>query len=339
MSSPCCPAQVMPVAQNLSRPEALLKKMTLDEKIGQLVQRAGGRSKALNSRLDDAELDRVRAGQVGSYLHVAGAEPLAKLQKVAVEESRLGIPLLFAMDVVAWLPHDLPGATGAGCDLGAGERGTRRARGRRRSHLRRAALDLRAHDRHRARSALGPHRRRRRRRSVPWRAHGRGAGERLPGRQHAAARLAHGHGQTFRRVRRRHRRPRLQQRGPLRAHAAGSLSTAVLRRGARRRRLVHGGVQRHRRRAHHRQQGAAARPLRERWGWQGLMVSDWGAIGELLNHGVAADRAAAAIAGARRVGGHGHGGRRVRRRPQGRRSPGIRRASNNSTKPCCVSCA
>ena len=34
--------------------------------------------------------------------------------------------------------------------------------------------------------------------------------------------------------------------------------------------------------------------LRERWGWQGLMVSDWGAIGELINHGVAADRAAAA---------------------------------------------
>jgi hypothetical protein len=87
-------------AQTPSRPEALLRKMTLDEKIGQLVQRAGGRSKALNSRLDDAELARVRAGGVGSYLHVAGAEPLAKLQKVAVEESRLGIPLLFAMDVV-----------------------------------------------------------------------------------------------------------------------------------------------------------------------------------------------------------------------------------------------
>ena len=43
-------------AQNVSRPDALLRKMTLDEKIGQLVQRAGGRSKALNSRLDDAEL-------------------------------------------------------------------------------------------------------------------------------------------------------------------------------------------------------------------------------------------------------------------------------------------
>ena len=34
--------------------------------------------------------------------------------------------------------------------------------------------------------------------------------------------------------------------------------------------------------------------LRDRWGWQGLLVSDWGAIGELINHGVAADRAAAA---------------------------------------------
>jgi beta-glucosidase len=88
-------------AQNPARPEALLKKMTLDEKIGQLVQRAGGRSKTLNSKLgDDTELDRVRAGQVGSYLHVAGAAPLAKLQKVAVEESRLGIPLLFATDVL-----------------------------------------------------------------------------------------------------------------------------------------------------------------------------------------------------------------------------------------------
>ncbi len=74
--------------------------MTLDEKIGQLVQRAGGRSKALNSRLNEDELARVRASRVGSYLHVAGAVPLRELQRVAVEETRLGIPLLFAMDVV-----------------------------------------------------------------------------------------------------------------------------------------------------------------------------------------------------------------------------------------------
>ena len=74
--------------------------MTLDEKIGQLVQRMGGRSKSLNSRLGPEELDKVRRGEVGSYLHVAGADALRELQRVAVEESRLGIPLLFSMDVV-----------------------------------------------------------------------------------------------------------------------------------------------------------------------------------------------------------------------------------------------
>ncbi|HSF13713.1 MAG TPA: beta-glucosidase BglX [Erythrobacter sp.] len=78
----------------------LLARMTVQEKIGQLVQRMGGRSKALNSRLGPDELARVRRGEVGSYLHVAGADPLRELQRVAVEESRLGIPLLFAADVV-----------------------------------------------------------------------------------------------------------------------------------------------------------------------------------------------------------------------------------------------
>ncbi len=83
-----------------ARIEALLARMTLAEKLGQLTQAAGGRSKALNSKLDTAELDRVRAGLVGSYLHVAGAQPLRELQRVALEESRLKVPLLFAMDVV-----------------------------------------------------------------------------------------------------------------------------------------------------------------------------------------------------------------------------------------------
>ncbi|HEY6814829.1 MAG TPA: glycoside hydrolase family 3 N-terminal domain-containing protein, partial [Croceibacterium sp.] len=79
---------------------ALLARMTTAEKVGQLVQRMGGRQRALNSRLTSEELDIVRRGEAGSYLHVAGAEPLRELQRVAVEESRLRIPLLFAMDVV-----------------------------------------------------------------------------------------------------------------------------------------------------------------------------------------------------------------------------------------------
>lgn len=82
------------------RVRALLERMTLDEKIGQLNQIPGGRQRALNSRLDAAALERVRRGEIGSFLHVAGAAQIRELQRIAVEESRLGIPLLFGMDVV-----------------------------------------------------------------------------------------------------------------------------------------------------------------------------------------------------------------------------------------------
>ena len=134
------------------------------------------------------------------------------------------------------------------------------------------------------------------------------------------------------------RRPRLQQRGHLRTHAAGSLSTAVLRRGARRRRVVHGRVQRHRRRAHHLEPRLLRGLLRERWGWQGLMVCDWGV-----------DRRAAQPR--RRGGSRGRGHARARRpvdmdmvggvyaedlRTPSRRIPP---ASSCSTKRCCASCA
>lgn len=78
----------------------LIGQMTLDEKIGQLNQVPGGRQKALNSKIDAAQLDLVRKGAIGSYLHVAGADFLRELQRVAVEESRLKIPLLFGIDVI-----------------------------------------------------------------------------------------------------------------------------------------------------------------------------------------------------------------------------------------------
>ncbi|MFT4254775.1 MAG: glycoside hydrolase family 3 N-terminal domain-containing protein, partial [Caulobacter sp.] len=87
-------------ADQQDRVRSLLKAMTLDEKIGQTHQPAGGRQKALNSKIDAAALDLVRKGGVGSYLHVAGAAFLRELQRTAVEESRMKIPLLFAIDVV-----------------------------------------------------------------------------------------------------------------------------------------------------------------------------------------------------------------------------------------------
>jgi beta-glucosidase len=95
-------ARAMPALENSDEAliRVLLPQMTLAEKLGQMTQLAGGRQRALNSRLDTAMLDRVRRGEIGSFLHVAGAAPLKELQRVAVEESRLKIPLLFAMDVI-----------------------------------------------------------------------------------------------------------------------------------------------------------------------------------------------------------------------------------------------
>src|SRR4051812_12952532 len=87
-------------ARGSARVERLLARMTVEEKIGQLVQMAGGRQRTPNSRINDEERARVRAGRVGSYLNVAGAEATRDLQRIAVEQSRLHIPLLFGMDVI-----------------------------------------------------------------------------------------------------------------------------------------------------------------------------------------------------------------------------------------------
>lgn len=82
------------------RIEALLARMTVAEKVGQLVQAAGGRQRAPNSLIDDAERRRIREGRVGAYLNVAGVAETRELQRIAVEQSRLGIPLLFGADVI-----------------------------------------------------------------------------------------------------------------------------------------------------------------------------------------------------------------------------------------------
>ena len=78
--------------------EALLGRMTLEEKLGQLTQWSGQLQTGPTApQGGDAE---VRAGRVGSFLNVTGAAETCRLQRLAVEESRLGIPLLFGLDVV-----------------------------------------------------------------------------------------------------------------------------------------------------------------------------------------------------------------------------------------------
>ena len=81
--------------------DSLLGLMTLEEKLGQLTQFGASWSEEEGGpRISDEHLELVRRGQVGSFLSLYGSEYLHELQRVAVEESRLGIPLLFAHDVI-----------------------------------------------------------------------------------------------------------------------------------------------------------------------------------------------------------------------------------------------
>ena len=78
------------------RVNALLAQMTLAEKLGQLQQLDG----EANGNFRPEHLDLVRKGQLGSTLNVRGAQRTNQLQRVAMTESRLKIPVLFGFDVI-----------------------------------------------------------------------------------------------------------------------------------------------------------------------------------------------------------------------------------------------
>ena len=76
--------------------DALLARMTLEEKLGQLQQLDGH----ADGNFRPEHLDLVRKGQLGSFLNVRGVKNTNTVQRVAVEESRLKIPALFGFDVI-----------------------------------------------------------------------------------------------------------------------------------------------------------------------------------------------------------------------------------------------
>jgi len=85
------PDYLNPAQPMCKRVKDLLKRMTLEEKIGQMCQYSGF-SEGLGSL--------VKEGRIGSLLNVTGAEATNKVQRIAVEHSRLGIPLIFGLDVI-----------------------------------------------------------------------------------------------------------------------------------------------------------------------------------------------------------------------------------------------
>ncbi|HEY6189972.1 MAG TPA: beta-glucosidase BglX [Pyrinomonadaceae bacterium] len=76
--------------------DALLARMTLEEKLGQLQQLDG----EANGNFRPEHLELVRKGLLGSTLNVRGVRRTNELQRIAVEESRLKIPLIYGFDVI-----------------------------------------------------------------------------------------------------------------------------------------------------------------------------------------------------------------------------------------------
>ncbi|MBY0478654.1 MAG: beta-glucosidase BglX [Chitinophagaceae bacterium] len=94
--------------------DALMKKMTVDEKIGQLNLPGSGdivTGQAANSDIGK----KIKEGKVGGLFNIKSVEKIKAVQKVAVEESRLKIPLIFGMDVIHGYQTVFPIPLGLSC--------------------------------------------------------------------------------------------------------------------------------------------------------------------------------------------------------------------------------
>ncbi|MFT2008327.1 beta-glucosidase BglX [Pontibacter sp. 13R65] len=93
---------------------ALMKKMTLEEKLGQLnLPGAGDITTGQASNADIA--GKIKEGKVGGLFNIKSVEKIRDVQRVAVEESRLKIPLLFGMDVIHGYQTVFPIPLGLSC--------------------------------------------------------------------------------------------------------------------------------------------------------------------------------------------------------------------------------
>ncbi|WP_374679984.1 glycoside hydrolase family 3 protein, partial [Hydrocarboniphaga effusa] len=83
----------------MSRIEQLLSQMTLTEKLGQLTMTASGYAVTGPIIVGDST-DSIKDGSVGNLLNMVGPGPTHEMQKIAVEQTRLGIPLLIGLDII-----------------------------------------------------------------------------------------------------------------------------------------------------------------------------------------------------------------------------------------------
>ncbi len=100
-------AQQSSVAEKV---ENLLARMTLEEKVGQLEQMSIG-----FSDFTDDVAEKVRRGEVGLFLRLFGVNEANTIQRIAVEESRLSIPILFSEDIIHGYRTTFPIPLGEAC--------------------------------------------------------------------------------------------------------------------------------------------------------------------------------------------------------------------------------
>jgi beta-glucosidase len=93
---------------------SLMAKMTLDEKLGQLNLPGAGDITTGQARSSDIA-KKIAAGEVGGLFNIKSVAKIREVQKIAVEQSRLKIPLLFGMDVIHGYETEFPIPLGLSC--------------------------------------------------------------------------------------------------------------------------------------------------------------------------------------------------------------------------------
>lgn len=90
-----------------ARVESILRRMTLEEKVGQLVQYSAGQPTGPGTGRTDYD-DMIARGQIGSLFNVVDPREINKYQKIAMEKARLHIPILFGLDVIHGFKTEFP---------------------------------------------------------------------------------------------------------------------------------------------------------------------------------------------------------------------------------------
>ena len=109
-----------------SKIDALVKQMTLEEKVGQLVTYSAGAPTGPGTGRSDYK-EMIAKGYLGSLFNITGADQTNAMQKIAIEKSRLHIPLLFGLDIIHGYRTEFPVPLGmsATCDPALVERAAR----------------------------------------------------------------------------------------------------------------------------------------------------------------------------------------------------------------------